>query len=91
MLGNVDGAITKNRSLDRYNIVSRFPNAKAEADVARLFVLRNFFDDCTWVIYSYQTIENDNDMKPTSINVISRWKIYREDGEWQVAEIKERP
>ena len=91
MLGNVDSTITKNSPLERYNIVGRFPNAKVEANITRLFVAHNFFDGYMWVIYSYQTVENDSDIKPATNNVISRWKIHREDGKWQVVEIQEKP
>ena len=43
MLGNIDRSMTLNTPLDRYNIVSRHPNAKVKVDVNRLFVLHNFF------------------------------------------------
>ena len=91
MIGNVDGEITANTPLDRYNIVSRFPNAKVKANVTRLFTWHNFFDGYMWVIYSYETEENDQDIKPGTWNVISKWKIHRENGEWKVIDIEESP
>lgn len=91
MEGRVGGAETENTPLMRYNIGSRYPNAKVRAKVTRLFTWHNFFDGHIWVIYSYETIENDTDIKPATFNVISKWTIHRENGKWQIVDIKEAP
>ena len=91
MIGNIDGAITANTPVDRYNIVGRFPDAKVKANIKRLFTFHNFFDGYMWVIYSYETIENDKDIRPGAWNIVSRWKIHKENGNWKVIEIKEAP
>ena len=91
MLGNVDVSETAETPLRRYNNSDILENAKVKVNITRLFTLHNFFDGYMWVIYSYETLENDSDIKPGTWNVISRWKIHRENGEWQIIDISESP
>ena len=91
MLGNVDEAITTNTPLSKYNFSSVLQNAEVKVQITRLAVIHNFFDGYMWVKYSYETIKNDNDLMPGSWDVISRWKIHRENGGWEIVEITEAP
>jgi hypothetical protein len=91
MLGNVEKSVTDNTPLRIYNFSNVLSNAEVEVRISRIFVLHNFFDGFVWVNYSYETLKNDSDMRPGSANVFSRWKIHRENGRWEVAEIKENP
>ena len=91
MTGKYLRSETSKTALGKYNYSDVLINAKVKANVTRLFVAHNFFDGYMWVMYSYRTIENDGSINPAASNVISRWKIHREDGKWQVVEIQEKP
>ena len=92
MVGNVDGTITAGTPLDRYNDVSSYPNAKIKADIRRLFVAHNFFDGYMWVLYSYEypVSYQGYEYKAGRWNVVSKWKIHKVDGKWQVVDIEEK-
>lgn len=91
MLGNVKESFTDSTPLSRYNFSDVLSNAEVHVKITRMFVLHNFFDGYMWVNYSYETVRNDNDLMPGARNVLSRWKIHRENGKWKVVEIQEAP
>ena len=91
MYGNVDQSMTEGTAVNRYNHSYIYENAVVEVKITRLFACHNFFDGYVWVKYSYKTIKNDIDIRPSSVCPLSRWKIHRENGKWHVVEILEAP
>ena len=91
MQGNISIEETRGTSLDLYNRKGDLGTIFAEAKITRLFVFHNFFDGYMWVKYSCEGFDKNGNHTYGSSNVISRWKIHREDGKWQVVEIQEKP
>ena len=91
MSGNVKIADTQNTPLNMYNFSDTLLNAEVNVKITRLFVLHNFFDGYIWVNYTYETIKNDNGVMPCSTNILSKWKIHKENGIWKIIEIIETP
>ena len=91
MLGRVPADVTEGKEIHRYNNSAVYLNAEVDVSITRLFVVHNFSDGYMWVKYSYVTKKNDKDILPSSVNVISRWKIHRENGKWEIVEIVEEP
>ncbi len=91
MRGNVDSSVTEGTPLQRYNYNDVYKNAVVNVNITRLFTFHNFFDGYMWVKYSVETVKNDNDIFPSSSNIISRWKIHRKNGKWEIVEISEAP
>lgn len=90
MLGNVEYSSTEGTPLHRYNRNNILENAKVNVHIRRILVLHDFSDGYMWVKYTYETVRNDKNIYPGS-SAISRWKIHKEYGKWEIVEIKEDP
>ena len=64
---------------------------KVDLNIYRLFVWHNFSDGYIWVKYDEELMDSSGNILSGSWNVVSRWKIHKENGEWKVVEIKEAP
>ena len=91
MSGLVEYEQTEDKPIHKYNHQNILQNAKVNVKIFRLLTLNNFFDGYIWVLYSYETVENDKDFFPSSSNIMSRWKIHKENGKWEIVDIKESP
>lgn len=93
MSGSVPESETQGKATDRYNFSDILLNAEVDVSIDRLFVAHNFYDGYMWVRYSYITTKNEDSsgIMPASIDVVSRWKIHKQNGKWEIVEIKEAP
>ena len=51
----------------------------------------NFKDGYIWVKYDGEQLDSYGNIVSGSWDIISRWKIHKENGEWKVVDIKEHP
>jgi len=92
MTGDAIGVVTDGTPLHRYNIKSDFPDSTIEAEITRLFVLHDFLDGYIWVKYYYKATSSSNDYILSGAGpLVSRWKIHRVKGRWEIVEIDEKP
>ena len=91
MLGNVLVEDTAGTPLERYNNRDIYENAQVQVSIIRLFTIHDFSNGYIWVKYTYETQKNDMGILVSTADVISRWKIKRENGVWKIVEIKENP
>jgi hypothetical protein len=90
MHGRISASETIGTPLDQYNHNDfLWINPKVDVSITRLFVLHNFFDGYIWVMYKFETIENGREELPGTGYIMSRWKIHRENGKWEIIEINE--
>ena len=64
---------------------------KVDLNLYRTFVLHNFSDGYIWVKYDVAYVDSSGYEFSGSRNITARWKIQRENGEWKVIDIEERP
>ena len=62
-----------------------------EYRVNRLFVLHDFFDGYVWIKYEFFIKDENGVVLAGTIEPIARLTIHRENGEWIVTEVNERP
>ena len=93
MSGRIPEDETEGKAIARYNYSDILLNAEVDVSIDTLFVVHNFHDGYMWIKYSYVTTKNDDSrgIMPASFDVISRWKIHRQNGKWEITEIKEAP
>ena len=95
--GEIDPQETENLVIDIYNRqkdMSRSDGRIAvekRAEVKRIFVLHDFFAGYMWVKYSYEAKDIGGNILCGTGNAIARWKIHRENGKWEIVDIKEAP
>ncbi len=65
--------------------------AKVDVSLKRLFVVHSFKDGYIWVKYDVARMDYSGYEVSGSRDIISRWKIHKENGEWKVVDIKEAP
>ena len=91
MYGNVDKSVTQDSPLKVYNRKGEFNTTHTEVELTRLFVIHNFFDGYMWVKYSYEDFDEQDRRTYGSWNIVSKWKIHKENGKWKIVEIIEKP
>ena len=64
---------------------------KVDLSLKRIFVAHNFKDGYIWVKYDEEQLDSYENIVSGSWDIISRWKIHKENGEWKVVDIKEHP
>lgn len=64
---------------------------KVDLSIHRVFVLHNFSDGYIWVKYDVAHIDSSGYEYRGSRDILSRWKIHKENGEWKVVDIEEGP
>lgn len=64
---------------------------KVDLNLKRIFVSHNFKDGYIWVKYDEEQLDSYGNIVSGSWDIISRWKIHKENGEWKVVDIKEHP
>ena len=65
--------------------------AKVDVSLKRLFVVHGFKDGYIWVKYDVARMDYSGYEVSGARDIISRWKIHKENGEWKVVDIKEAP
>lgn len=93
-LGKIDSSENIGGEIDYYNFNADFPDEKLEnADLTliRLFTLHNFHDGYMWAYYSYAAYDETGDLITGSWRVPTKWKIHKENGNWEITEIFEAP
>lgn len=65
--------------------------ATTDLSINRIFVAHNFKEGYIWVKYDEEHMDSYGNILSGSWDVVSRWKIHKENGEWKVVEIKESP
>lgn len=97
--GKTPPEVTDDTPLSRYNIRDRgYGVRKQETEIGeatvsltRYFTIHNFKDGYIWAVYSDQAY--DSDRTPLSVGgpIPTKWKIHKENGKWEIAEIFEAP
>lgn len=64
---------------------------KVDLNLKRIFVSHNFKDGYIWVKYDEEQLDSYGNIVSGSWDIISRWKIHKENGEWKVVDIDEDP
>ena len=64
---------------------------KVHLTLVRLFVLHNFHDGYIWAYYSYGSYNEAGELISGSWNILTKWKIHKENGQWEIVEIVEAP
>lgn len=85
---------TKGTAIDRYNYNGLFENVEFESFkicLLPIFVCHNFHNGYVWVFYSYEAYDTEGNLITASLNVVTKWKIHKDDGKWKIVEISERP
>jgi len=93
-LWKVDRAETEGRPINAYNMSYRFPDEElggVNLELVRLFTLHNFKDGYIWALYSKEAYNKDGKIINGSIGIFTKWKIHKENGEWEIVEIFEAP
>ncbi|MDR1209059.1 MAG: hypothetical protein LBK41_01920 [Clostridiales bacterium] len=72
--------------MESYSEVSEWDN-----NITRLFVWHNFSDGVMWVVYSQRGYDSSGVLAAGSRNVMSKWTIRKENGEWEIVKIEEAP
>ena len=65
--------------------------ATTDLSINRIFVVHNFKKGYIWVKYDEERMDSFGNILSGSWNVVSRWKIHKQNGEWKVVEIEEDP
>lgn len=65
--------------------------ATTDLNINRIFVVHNFKEGYIWVKYDEERMDSYGNTLSSSWDALSRWEIHKENGEWQVVEIKEDP
>lgn len=91
MSGNVEKSITQNTPLDQYNRKGDFGTVKVDVKLNRLFVLHNFNKGYMWMLYTYEGYDKDNNRTYGAWNILSKWKIEKINGKWEVVNIIGEP
>ena len=85
---------TANRPIDVYNY-SRRADTETLGDVnlilVRLLVIHNFRDGYMWAYYSYEARNPEGEIITGSWHIITKWKIHKENGKWEIIQIIEAP
>lgn len=88
--GEIPISETKGYPVNMYNIQSYIEIENMDLKITPIFALHNFFRGYLWVHYSCVVYKQNGDMAYVAV-AYSRWKIQREDGEWKIIEISEKP
>ena len=92
MHGRISAEETKGTPLNQYNYNdSLWVDPEVEVSITRLLIAHNFFDGYMWVRYKFTTLSNGREELPGTGYILSRWKIHRENGRWNIVEIAEAP
>lgn len=90
-----NGEISEEEVIDTPLYIRYYPKspeiAKTDSKIRRIFVAHDFVDGYMWVKYDLVRINSAGEEFSGSWDVLSRWKIHRENGEWKVVEIEEAP
>lgn len=88
----VDPSETKGRAINWYNY-SVFQKSvelgSANLRLVRLFVWHNFKEGYIWAVYSYQAYDPEGNLITASHLVPTKWKIHKENSQWEIVEIFE--
>jgi len=93
-LWKIDCSETAGKPINTYNHRNSFPNevvGKVDLTLVRLLTLHNFSKGYIWVWYSEKAYNIDGELITGSNNIITKWKIQKEHGEWEIIDIFESP
>ncbi len=85
---------TEGTAIDRYNYSGLFGDVEFDSfkiQLLPIFVCHNFHDGYILAFYSYQAYDTEGNLITASLNVVTKWKIHKADGKWEIVEISERP
>lgn len=63
----------------------------AKIKIYRKFVIHNFNKGLIWVKYSFEQYDTNNNKLRGSWDISSKWYIEKQNGQWVVTDIDERP
>ena len=95
--GEISTTVTEGKVINLYNkrddidLLAPNKEIEAQARLTRLFVLHDFLDGYMWVNYTYEIKGKNGDRIMGAWNIPARWKIHRENGKWEIVDIKEAP
>ena len=88
--GEIPLSETKGTPLNLYNASHPFAIDHADVKVVRIFVLHNFHDGYIWAWYSAMTYQANGESAGSS-RAYTKWKIHKENAEWEIVEVFEAP
>lgn len=93
-LWKIDCSETMDKPIDAYNY-NRYAINEAKGKVNltlfRIFTLHNFHDGYIWAYYSYEAYNETGDLLTGSKSILTKWKIHKKNGQWEIVEIFEAP
>ena len=84
---------TKGDLIDRYNFRKHFSNrdvGEIRLSIYRVYCIHNFKRGRLLIHYYYVAYDTDGKII-TGSKAFSNWEIQKEDGEWRIIDIEERP
>ena len=94
-LWQTDPAETEGEPMHMYNYGTYAEDfgtlGKADLTLARLFVWHDFHDGYIWAYYSYAAYDNAGELITGSRRILTKWKIHKEGGKWEIVGIFEEP
>ena len=93
-LWKYDSEYTKGKAIDRYNYNGCFGDTQfgnADLTLFPILVLHDYHDGYIYAFYSYKAYDIDGDLVTASLNVFTKWRVHKENGQWSIVEITEKP